>query len=103
MMGILILFCGIAGLSLSGMLGTASIALQRKAIATGGGSWLLFCLITVAVAAVVASLGVMYLLRGQSTPPKADDFTNIMKAMFLLGTAPGIGLLAGLLNTLFTD
>lgn len=100
MMGILILLCGVAGLGASGLLGTLGFALQKRALATGDGSWLGFWLVTAVVAAAMIGIGVAFLLRNQGTPPRPDDFANVMKALFLLGAAPGAGMLAGGLVTL---
>lgn len=101
MMGIIILLCGVAGLAVSGLLGAAGVTIYRKAMVTGSaGSWLPFWSIAAVVALIVIAIGVMYLSGARSTPPKAGDFYNLMKALFLFGAAPGAGMLVGSLAAL---
>lgn len=102
MMGIIILLCGAAGLAVSGLLGTAGVMIYRKAVVAGSGDlWLPFWSIAAVVALIVIGIGVMYLSGERNTPPKASDFYNFMKALFLFGAAPGVGMLAGVLALLF--
>jgi len=96
MMGILIMLCGAAGLGLSIPLAIIGLNIQRKAMVThAGGSWPLYWSIAVVAAVIVIGIGVAYLSTVRSTPPKADEFFSVMKALFLFGVAPGVGMLTG--------
>jgi hypothetical protein len=99
MLGVLIVLCFFAGLVLSVLTGKAGLALYRNNLPEA--SWLPFWLIAIAVALLVIGIGVTYLHGARHSPPRAEDFYAVMKALFLFGAGPGAGMLAGGVYALF--
>ncbi|HEX6930022.1 MAG TPA: hypothetical protein VF267_12260 [Gammaproteobacteria bacterium] len=102
MIGILILLCGTGGLAISVLAGMAGIAIHRKTLtAAGGGSWLGFWVIAAVVALIVIAMGVLQIHGIRGGAPRPEDYSSMMKAAFLFGAAPGLGMLAGTCAALF--
>ncbi|MEM7586602.1 MAG: hypothetical protein AAF560_24650 [Acidobacteriota bacterium] len=102
-MGMVMVFAGGAAFVVTMVLGIVCLAIHARVRSKkGSGSWSLYAAIAVGVCLGLIAVGWWTLPEAHSGAPTEDDFNRIFRSFVMWGSAPGVGLMAGLLALLHT-